>query len=524
MEQNSGRFFSIYLVITAVISGALVMVVEVLGSRVIGPFFGVSLFVWTSLITVTLLALAGGYAIGGWLSDRRPSADYLYALIMAAGLLVLCVPLLKSPVLTASQPLGLRAGAFASTLVLFGPALLLLGCVSPYVIKLAAREFRHIGGTVGRYYAYSTIGSCLGTVLTGFVLIAYLGVTHIFLLTGMLLLLLGVVYFAVFRRRYAAAVVLLAPFLFAQDGQPVTATLPSGTRAELVADEDSFYGNLKIVDYRYGDNHTRELLIDGLIQGGIDLATGQSVYGYAYYLQYLPVALHPRGKRCLTIGLGAGVVPMWYERQGIATDVVDIDPAVVRLAREHFGFNISGSVYLEDARYFLQRTTNRYDYLLLDVFNGDTTPGHVLSHEAFDLMRARLTENGILAINLVASLRERNEMTAAIVRTLKDLFDQVRLFPAFDVEGGDGIGNIIVVAYQGAARQLRLPGQAIDAHPLVASQVRANLGREYRLQGTGAALRLTDDFNPIDVEESWLREDVRRQILSDTPWAVLLGR
>ena len=106
---------------------------------------------------------------------------------------------------------------------------------------------------------------------------------------------------------------------------------------------------------------------------------------------------------------------MWYERQGIVTDIVDIDPAVVRLAREYFGFNNSGSVYIEDARYFLQRTTSRYDYLLLDVFNGDSTPGHVLSLEAFELMRQRLTENGVVAINLVASLKQRNEMTVAIL-------------------------------------------------------------------------------------------------------------
>lgn len=256
MSTMSERLFSVYLVVTTVVCGALVMVIEVLGSRVIGPFFGVSLYVWTSLITVALLALAAGYAIGGWLSDRRPSPDYLYAIILVAGLLVLFVPAAQYPVLTAAQPLGLRTGAFVSTLVLFGPSLLLMGCVSPYVVKIAAREFRQIGSTVGRFYAYSTVGSCAGTVLTGFVLIAYLGVNRIFQMTGALLILLGVLYYVLMRRRYVVAVAALAPLLFFPGGGPVSAVLPNGTRVELIANRDSFYGNLKVVEYSYGATRT----------------------------------------------------------------------------------------------------------------------------------------------------------------------------------------------------------------------------------------------------------------------------
>jgi hypothetical protein len=93
--------FIMYLIITAIVCGALIMVVEILGSRVIGPFFGVSLFVWTSLITVTLIALAAGYAVGGLISDRKRSPDYLYGIILVAGFLVLVIPIMKGVVLGA---------------------------------------------------------------------------------------------------------------------------------------------------------------------------------------------------------------------------------------------------------------------------------------------------------------------------------------------------------------------------------------------------------------------------------------
>src|SRR5512145_1276773 len=132
MAAPHSRSFLLFLLFTAVVCGALIMVIEVLGSRVIGPFFGVSLFVWTSLITVTLVALAAGYALGGYLADRHGNADWLYGLIIAAGVAVCLVPLAKAPVLKASLALGLRVGSLAGSAALFGVPLLLLGCVSPY--------------------------------------------------------------------------------------------------------------------------------------------------------------------------------------------------------------------------------------------------------------------------------------------------------------------------------------------------------------------------------------------------------
>ena len=286
MQHSKG--FIAYLIATTALCGALVMVLEVLGSRVIGPFFGVSLFVWTSLITVAMVALAFGYAIGGHLSDRKSSPDWLYGIIMLAGILVILIPALKGPILQISLPLGLRWGSLVSAFLLFGPSLFLLGCVSPYVIKIAAREMHNIGRTVGSFYAISTIGSVVGTLLTGFVLIAHLGVNRIFLLTGTLLIALGVIYFVFMRKKYAALLTALIPFLFVPDSVSVSKTMPNGTHVERIANHDSFYGNLKVVDYSYQKAHTREMIIDGLIQGGMDMSSKLSVYEYPYLLQFLP--------------------------------------------------------------------------------------------------------------------------------------------------------------------------------------------------------------------------------------------
>jgi spermidine synthase len=517
------RALLIFLVPTAALTGALVMAIEILGSRVIGPFFGVSLFVWTALITVTLISLAAGYAAGGVIADRRQSPDTLFGIILLSGVLVLLVPLLKGPVLKASVELGLRAGALLSALALFGPSLFLLGCVSPFIIRIVAREIRNIGRTVGLFYALSTVGSFAGTLLTGYVLIAWFSVSRIFTVIGGLLIGLAAAYFLFFRGRRAAVATLALPVLLFPPELPVSKLTPNGTRVTRVHSRDGYYGNLKVVDYSGGSMHTRELMIDGLIQGGIDIRNRLPVYEYAYFLQYLPVSIHPGGKTCLVIGLGAGIVPVWYEERGVRTDVVDIDPDVVAVARKFFSFANSGEVFVADARYFLNTAGKRYDYVVLDVFNGDTTPGHLLSLEALRAVKGRMTERGVLAVNLVGSLRRETYMTASIVRTLEAVFRSVAIHPNFDPAEGEGTGNITVIA-----RDVSGPPpdpnafSGIPVHPLASERVVRGMARTFRFPEGTPAVILTDDYNPVDFYDTWLRERVRRNLLNSTDWDVMI--
>ncbi|HWR98317.1 MAG TPA: fused MFS/spermidine synthase [Candidatus Methanoperedens sp.] len=510
-----------FLVATALVCGALVMMVEVLGSRVIGPFFGVSLFVWTALIAVTLLALAAGYAAGGVLADRR-GADALYGIILVSGLLVALIPPLKIPVLRLCGGLGLRTGALASAAVLFGPALFCLGCVSPFLARLATRELRSLGRTVGLLYALSTAGSFAGTVLAGFVLIEYAGVDATFFALGATLVALGLVWFVALRRTFAtlAAALPLLLLVPAADA-PVAKTLPDGVRATRIVNRDTFYGNLKVIDYDYGATRTRALLIDGQTQGGIDLADGRSPYAYAYFLQRLPTALRPGGRRCLVIGLGAGAVPRWYEEQGIATDVVDINPGVFALARSHFGYRAAGRAIVSDARSFLREGSERYDYVILDVFNGDTTPSHLVSLEAFALLRARLAPDGVLAMNLLGAVRGPETFgTASVVHTLERVFASVELYPGFPASAESGNITVIARASGGPLDLARV--SLAGVHPFALPEVLPYLGVRFRFPAGTPATVLIDDYNPLDLLELALKERERRDILRYGDWDLLL--
>jgi spermidine synthase len=482
--------------------------------------FGVSLFVWTALISVTLLALAAGYALGGRLSDRCPSPTAPYLLLGFAGLTVLAVPWLQLPVLTWASGLGVRTGAFVGASLLFGPAFVCLGAVSPYFVRLLTREWSRLGRTVGMLSALSTAGSFAGALGTGYWAVASIGVSTSLRVVGVLLLTVACIGAAGVRSRRALLMFLPALALAGfEPVRPAQAALPDGTQAAAIFAQDSFYGAVRVIDYRFGERGTREMVIDGLVQGGVDLRDGRSVYEYGYLLQHLPRVIHPRGSRCLVVGLGAGIVPGWYAKQGVETVAVDIDPVVAAAARAFFALDPRVQVVIDDARRYIAAGREHFDYVILDVFNGDTTPGYLLSAESFAAMHSRLAPGGVLAMNFAGSL-DGSGGAGALVRTMRTVFQHVAVYPVFDTATSRQ-GNMVILA---ADRALDLPaGLALDeVHPLAAAGVAKALRGAYSLRPAGA-LVLSDDFNPIDVADVAMKEGVRRGILETTPPLLLLG-
>lgn len=509
--------FRYFILLTAVLCGALVMVIEVVGSRVIGPFFGVSLFVWTSLITVTLLALALGYAVGGYASDRWRSPSMLYLIVITSGVLALLVPVLKAPTMKIALDLGLRGGAFCSTLLLFGPTLFLLGCVSPYLVKIATRELKDIGKTVGGLYALSTLGSTLGTLLTGFLLVGYLGIDRTFLVIGSSLILLGLLYFLLFERRWLGLTAILLPVVLYHPVEFSEKILADGSTLKKIYAGENYYGSLKVIDTKSESKHARYLLLDNTLQGGIDLENGMSSFPYSYYLQFLTYLNNPDGLRCLSIGIGIGAVAKWYDEIGKTCDAVDINPAIFDVAKRYFGYQPKGETIIEDGRYLLSRTSKTYDYVILDVFSGELTPAHLLSAEAVKLIAEKLSPGGVLGINLINRLQSQDSMMPSIVATLKTVFQQVEVYPVLIHE--NQLGNIVLLAYQGESRRLDITKlDSFPIHPFYRNKILNHIGTRYTFPNDASAIILTDDYNPIDYFESSIREAIRQNIQQTIDW------
>jgi len=176
------------------ICGAIVMSFEILGSRVLAPNFGSSVFVWGSLISVFLAGLSAGYYLGGRLADINPSSRKLSLIIIAPGLLLLTFPLYSAPVSDwiFMQDLGVRMSPLLASSALFLLPSVFLGIVSPYTAKLMICSLHTSGKTIGMLYALSTFGSIIGTLITSFYLIALAGVNALIMGQGVLLIALAI--------------------------------------------------------------------------------------------------------------------------------------------------------------------------------------------------------------------------------------------------------------------------------------------------------------------------------------------
>ncbi|MEE8400744.1 MAG: fused MFS/spermidine synthase [Candidatus Hydrothermarchaeaceae archaeon] len=341
-----------YLFPTVFITGAIVLVLEILGTRILAPYYGTTLYVWSSLITVALVFLSLGYLLGGVLADRKPDPGPLYLIIFLSGLSILFIPSMASKVLILTSPLGPRFGALASAFVLFGIPMTLLGMVAPYAIRLKTTMVDTVGATAGGLYAVGTMGSFAGALLTGFYLIPSLDIRTIIYLTSFSLFIVsGGWFLAAKRYRLLLAMPLLLVILFhltypapamAADSDPL-----------IVYKTESLYGQIKVVDYRDG----RYLLFNGASQTIIDKRTGESRLQYSYGF-YHSIYLNPKAETALLIGLGGGAVPKKFTELGVDMDVVEIDPKVVDIAREYFGF--TGDVIERQALYQKHRPRVRH--------------------------------------------------------------------------------------------------------------------------------------------------------------------
>jgi spermidine synthase len=493
------------------------MVLELLGARVLAPYYGSSLFVWSSLITVTLVALAIGYWLGGIVADRRPRPVLLYAIIALAGLATAVIAPTRGPVLQATDALGLRGGSLSSAFILFTAPLLLLGMVSPFAVKLSTVSLGRLARTAGKLYSVSTAGSFVGTLAAGFLLIPTFEVRTILLGIAIALVAVSLVFLALLRRGRPSTVtaVLLAAIAVLTPGSQGMRALGDTV---LVAKEPSFYGEIRIVD----KGPLRFLLIDGGMQSGIDTRNGLCAIEYPYVIETLAYRLRPEGSRALVIGLGAGVIPDAMANWGVASDIVEIDPKIIAVAREHFGFDPSGhAVHVGDGRRLLEETSERYDYVILDAFAGEMVPIHLLSREAFESARAAMEPGGILILNYVG-YREgpHSRVAMSIAETLRAVFDSVETFAAGTP--GDYGGNVFVASdawidVGAATRAGPLPFPVHEAIRESATTIRPS-----DLPG-GPAIVFTDDHNPIDLWDVTGREHWRRDTMEFFPSWVLLG-
>lgn len=413
----------IRLRIAVFIAGAAVMALQIVGTRIIGPHFGAGMTVWTVLITLTLVALAGGAFVGGRVADRYPRLRALALLLLAAAAAVGVIPALRAPVLAWAWSFGVRGGALVSALALFFTPLLLLGMVSPYAVRLEAAGSAAAGRTAGRLYAISTAGSVVGALAAALLLVPGLRIpTALLLLAGTLAI---------------AAVIAAAPGIDRRVGAGGAAILllaavgswPRPMPPQLLAVRGHEGSDLRVVDH----GGRRHLMMDQVVQSMVD-ATGRPADQYAYHLAARVLLARPEARRVAIVGLGGGGLVTLLGEQSIEVDAVDLAPAVVELAKEFFGLRLPPDhLHVEDGRIFLRRHPGTFDVVILDAFHGDRVAGTLVSREGLAEAKRALVPGGLVVVNTWGVDPGTGTPTAlgtAIRATLVDGFAEVTAVPA----------------------------------------------------------------------------------------------
>lgn len=495
------------LYLTVFLTGASVMVIELLGTRMIAPFYGASLYVWSSLISVTMIALAVGYFVGGRWADRAKRTG-LSLIIALAALFTLLIPWATRTILLATDPLGLRAGAFVSALVLFSPSLTLLGMVGPFAIKLSTSRLDGVGNSAGSIYAVSTLGSVIGTLALGFFLFPLVGSRQILVGLGLLLLTLAMI-IAVYEQKklhvpaalIPCAVLAVAGLCLLPKIVGAGLKLSGGNPFHVQFERESLYGWVRVIDQPSRD--LRLLTADASTIGAAGISDGQSRLSYQDIVGLIPALAPGKMTRALIIGLGAGhMAKVLHDRYGIETDTLEIDPAVAEAASSYFGFKPSGQVIVGDARYEIRHLKGPYDLIIHDCFTGGSEPAHLLTVETLAQLRGLLAEQGILAVNFVAfSHGEHSIALASVSRTLAEVFPQQTVFVS---EPGRDFNDFIFLAGRKAID--------LDSKNLLADQVDWLKDRVFPVDKRAGVI-FTDNLNPLEHLQTAKAEHYRHVIV-----------
>jgi spermidine synthase len=407
--------------------------IEFGASRLLAPYFGTSLYVWGVLIGLILVYLSVGYVIGGRLADRHPQADLLYQITAWAGLWIGVIPLVSYPILLASQQgfrdlsVGLVAGTLLAVVLLFAVPVTLLGCVSPFAIRLLLKDVATGGNTAGRVYALSTVGSILGTFLPVFWFIPTYGTRPTVEAFGLALVAISALALWPRRRLYASFVVaVILAWIF----------LPAGIKppevGKLLYEKESAYNYIQVVQ---SGTATDLILNEGQAVHSVYDSSTNLTHGYWDYLlladAFRPAQAAPAEPRSAAfLGLAAGTAARQYRLAfGDPVDItgVEIDPDILSVGHRYFHLDDARAhEVVADARYWLDTQAGHYDVVVLDAYTQPYIPFHLTTREFFQRVKAHLNPGGAIAVNVGRTATDYR-LVDALASTMAAVFPSVFL-------------------------------------------------------------------------------------------------
>lgn len=486
------------LLLVVFLTGAAVLMLEVVATRILAPYYGNTIFTVSSVIGVFLAALSVGYYKGGTLADKHPYASWFYGIIALGGVATIVMELLVRLLLPKlSGVFSLIEGPPIVCVLLFFQPGLLLGMLSPYAIKLQQLSLpeRGMGTLSGEVFFYSTLGSIFGTLITGFYLIPHYGVSSIVLGVGAGLVLLGGLGLICQRKMNGGVMLLLL-------GCTACATLflfSAESDANVLYQRDGIYERVTIYSGEQEGKPARFLRQDFSESGGAYVGSSEHVAAYTKYYELYKL-FTPELKRVLVIGGGAYTIPraLIEKLPDVEVDVLEIEPGLHDLAQRYFELPASPRIHniVEDGRRYLADTDKRYDMIFSDVyFSLYSIPVHFTTREFFDLARTRLNPGGLFLANIIGALSRRTpSLLLSEMKTFRDVFPQSYFF-AVDSRRSQEVQNIIFAGHQ-SDTTLDMAQQSSSEDVFFRELPLRQIDPE-RFE-LGPQLTLTDDYSPIE--------------------------
>jgi len=426
------------------LTGAAVLVIELTATRILSPYFGNTIFTVSSVITTILAALSFGYYFGGRLADRHPKKSWFYSIILISGLLVFVLQILSKLFLpSVAYKLSFISGPLIISLVLFLVPSFFLGMLSPFAIKLQQVAFKKEGvGTLsGEVFFASTLGSIVGSLATGFVLIPNFGLDSIIIYTASFLVLMGIIGLLTSgikkneaKRSHSevltkGGIVALAFILFALSLSLGNLNLYPNT----VFSKDGVYEKLTVFEGTYENRPTRFFMQDLSSSSAMFLDGDDLVYDYTKYYNLYKLT-KAELNNALVLGAGIYSIPkaILADEPNAAVDVVEIEPELQQIAEKYFNLEVSDRLktYIEDGRRFLEDTNKSYDLIFSDAFASIySIPSHLTSIQFYELAKQSLTQNGVFVANIIGDLsRQTPNFVLSQMRTFSQVFPNSYFF------------------------------------------------------------------------------------------------
>jgi spermidine synthase len=473
------------------------MVIEISAARLLSPLFGNSVYTWTALIGVILIAFSAGGYWGGRMADRRAGLDVLGWLLAGVSVLTFCIPALSTWFGPAFAKGGLIDGPILFSLFLLAVPGALLGAISPTAVRLYSLTSAdtHIGGAAGTISMLGSLGSFVGTFLSGFFLLSNFGVRSIFVGTAALLLALAVAAFILTGKGAAQSVKAVSLGLMA--GLLGGLTAPA-TAEGVIYEHESYYHRIQVTEEGTSPNRRRLLKLDSTHEGGMNPDTGELILAYQHYWRLAMLQEHPI-QSALFIGAGAFGMPEEVSRTfpEATVDVAELDPKVIETGRKFFKLDEYPKVHAHasDARHYLRTSGGKkWDLIFGDAYNGmHAIPAHLATQEFFQLVSDHLSPEGVYTMNVISAIQgPKAELLAGMLATLRQVFPHLQVFA---VQGDRAVTQNVIILASHQDLTKHIVDQHFPASTWQGRLLRTHVPVRY-LPANGQVF--TDDLNPVD--------------------------